>query len=39
MAEHLRRPNTDTHFLLPLIFSNRQMADRMADAFWKGENI
>jgi 2-polyprenyl-6-methoxyphenol hydroxylase-like FAD-dependent oxidoreductase len=39
MAEYLRPPNTDIHFLLPLIFSNRQMADRMAAAFWKGQNI
>lgn len=39
MAEYLRPPNTDVHFLLPLIFSNRQMTDRMAAAFWKGQNI
>jgi hypothetical protein len=39
MAEYLRRPNADAHFLLPLIFSNQQMADRMAAAFWRGENI
>lgn len=39
MAEYLRPPNTDVHFLLPLIFSNKQMADRMAAAFWKGQNI
>jgi flavin-dependent dehydrogenase len=39
MADYLRPPNTDVHFLLPLIFSNRQMADRMAAAFWNGQNI
>ncbi|HOA75087.1 MAG TPA: FAD-dependent monooxygenase [Phycisphaerae bacterium] len=39
MADYLRPPNTDMHFLLPLIFSNRQMADRMAAAFWEGQNI
>lgn len=39
MAEYLRPPNTDVHFLLPLIFSNKQMADRMAAAFWDGTNI
>jgi hypothetical protein len=39
MAEFLRPPNTDVHFLLPLIFSNKQMADRMAGAFWEGTNI
>jgi len=39
MAQYLRPPNTDAHFLLPLVFSNQQMADRMAGAFWRGENI
>jgi flavin-dependent dehydrogenase len=39
MADYLRPPNTDVHFLLPLIFSNQQMADRMAAAFWIGTNI
>lgn len=39
MADYLRPPNTDVHFLLPLIFSNQQMADRMAAAFWEGQNI
>lgn len=39
MAEYLRPPNTDAHFLLPLIFNNKQMAQRMAAAFWRGENI
>ncbi len=39
MADYLRMPNTDLHFLLPLIFSNQQMADRMAAAFLNGQNI
>lgn len=39
MADYLRMPNTDLHFLLPLIFSNQQMADRMAAAFLTGTNI
>lgn len=39
MADYLRPPNTDLHFLVPLIFSNQQMADRMAAAFWTGTNI
>jgi flavin-dependent dehydrogenase len=39
MADYLRAPNTDTQFLLPLIFSNQPMADRMGAAFFAGENI
>jgi hypothetical protein len=39
MAEYLRSPNTDIQFLLPLIFSNQPMTDRMAAAFFAGENI
>lgn len=39
MADYLRNPNTDVQFLLPLIFSNQQMADKMADAFFFGENM
>jgi len=39
MAEYLRPPTSETGFLLPLIFSNQQMADRMAAACWRGENI
>ena len=39
MGEYLRLPNTDLHFLLPLVFSNRQMAQKMAAAVWRGENI
>jgi hypothetical protein len=39
MAEYLRPPNADLHFLLPLVFSNEQMAKRLAAAFWRGENV
>jgi len=39
MADYLRPPNTDSQFLLPLIFSNQPMADRMGAAFFFGENI
>ncbi len=39
MADYLRSPNTDMQFLLPLIFSNQSMADRMGGAFFRGENI
>ena len=39
MADHLRSPHTDIRFLLPLIFSNQPMADRMGAAFFFGENI
>jgi hypothetical protein len=39
MADYLRPPNTDMQFLVPLIFTNQPMADRMAAAFFRGENI
>ncbi len=39
MADHLRSPHTDIRFLLPLIFQNQPMADRMAAAFFFGENL
>ena len=39
MANYLRPPNTDSQFLLPLVFSNQAMADRMGGAFFWGENI
>ncbi len=39
MAEYLRPPNTDTQYILPLVFSNQPMADRMGSAFFSGENI
>ncbi|NOT02375.1 MAG: FAD-dependent oxidoreductase [Phycisphaerales bacterium] len=39
MADYLRAPNTDTQYILPLVFTNQPMADRMAAAFFAGENI
>ena len=39
MANYLRSPHTDIQFLLPLIFSNQPMADRMGTAFFSGDNI
>jgi len=39
MADYLRSPHTDIQFILPLIFSNQPMADRMGAAFFSGENI
>lgn len=39
IADHLRSPHTDIRFLLPLIFTNQAMADRMAGAFFFGDNI
>jgi flavin-dependent dehydrogenase len=39
MADYLRSPHTDIQFLLPLIFSNQPMANRMGAAFFHGENI
>ncbi len=39
MAEYLRPPNTETQYILPLIFSNQPMADRMGAAFFAGQNI
>ncbi|HUW82394.1 MAG TPA: FAD-dependent monooxygenase [Phycisphaerae bacterium] len=39
MARHLQPPNTDLQFLLPLVFSNSQMADRLAQAILTGQPI
>lgn len=39
MADYLRSPHSDIQFLLPLIFTNQPMADRMGAAFFRGENI
>ena len=39
MADYLRSPHTDIRFILPLIFTNQPMADRMGAAFFFGENI
>ncbi len=39
MADYLRPPNADLQFLLPLVFANRQMAERLAGAFLRGQNL
>ncbi|MBI1825351.1 MAG: NAD(P)/FAD-dependent oxidoreductase [Planctomycetes bacterium] len=39
MVDYLRSPHTDIRFLLPLIFSNQPMADRMGAAFLLGSNM
>jgi flavin-dependent dehydrogenase len=39
MADYLRLPNTDMQFLIPLVFTNQPMADRLATAIFQGENM
>lgn len=39
LADYLRSPNTRLAFLLPLVFSNQQIADRFARAYLFGENF
>jgi len=39
MAEYLRLPNADLELLLPLVFANQRMADKMAAAFFAGQNL
>ena len=39
VADYLRPAQTDTQFLLPLVFSNQPMANRLGAAFFSGENI
>lgn len=39
MAAHLQMPNVNVAFLLPLIYSNQEIADRFARAFLFGENL
>jgi flavin-dependent dehydrogenase len=39
MADYLRPPNSDLRFLLPLIFSNKRMAEKLAQAFFLGTNL
>jgi len=39
LADYLRMPNTDLRFLMPLVFTNQQMAGKLARAFVIGENI
>ncbi len=39
MAEYLRAPHADAKSILPMVFSNQQMADRMLEAFMHGTNF
>ncbi len=39
LADYLRRPNTDLSLLMPLIFSNPQMSQRVARAFLLGRKF
>ena len=39
LVDHLRIPNTDLRFLIPLVFSNAVMAKKLAEAFAFGTNI
>ncbi|MGB2755755.1 MAG: geranylgeranyl reductase family protein [Phycisphaerae bacterium] len=39
MASYLQMPNVNLVFLLPLIFTNQEIADRFARAFLFGENL
>lgn len=39
LAGHIRPPHTDTQSILPLVFSNQQMADRMLESFLLGSNF
>jgi flavin-dependent dehydrogenase len=39
MVDYLRLPNNDLRFLIPLVFSNKLMAAKLAHAFIGGRNI
>jgi flavin-dependent dehydrogenase len=39
MAPHLQMPNVNVTFLLPLIYTNQEIADRFGRAFLFGENL
>jgi len=39
LASYLQMPNVNVAFLLPLVFSNQEIADRFARAFLFGENL
>ena len=39
MASYLQMPNVNLAFLLPLVFTNQEIADRFARAFLFGENL
>jgi hypothetical protein len=39
MAAHLQMPNVNVTFLLPLIYTNQEIADRFGRAFLFGEKM
>ena len=39
MADYMRAPSSDSQFLIPLVFSNQPLTDRMGAAFFHGANI
>lgn len=39
LADYLRLPNTDLSFILPVVFTNPQMASKIAAGFINGENL
>ncbi len=39
MAPYLQMPNVNVQFLLPLVFTNQEIADRFAKAFLFGEHL
>ena len=39
MASHLQMPNVNVTFLLPLIYTNQEIADRFGRAFLFGDNL
>ncbi|MCZ6652304.1 MAG: hypothetical protein O7D91_04675, partial [Planctomycetota bacterium] len=39
LAGHLRAPFTDSQSILPLVFSNKQMAGKMVESFHLGVNF
>jgi hypothetical protein len=39
MAPHLQMPNVNVAFLLPLIYTNQEIADRFGRAFLFGDNL
>ena len=39
LARHLRAPFTDSQSILPLVFSNKQMAGKMVESFHLGVNF
>ena len=39
LAAHLRSPNADPISIMPLVLSNQQMANNMAESFFLGTNF